>query len=145
MYRKLLKMTFYIRSIISLFLFPSVTSYVQNNVEYDSLLNVYQTHPEDSLKANILDQLYNLVIYQDMDLTRKYTEEQLALSRKINYPKGLGYAYYNLGSYYKNRGIKDTAKVYFEQSEQLFDSIDYFKSSNLHFFHHLRPDFLYAD
>ena len=77
------------------------------------MYNVYQTQTDDSAKVELLDRLHNIVLYTDLKLARKHADEQLVLSRKINFKKGIAFSYYNLGGYYKNTGIKDSAKTYF--------------------------------
>lgn len=105
--------------IFLLVIFP-LTIFAQENTEYDSLLVAYQQLPDDSSKVNTLDHLHQLVLYNDIDLAKKYADESFALAKKINFRRGIGSAYYNLGGYFENVGVRDSAKYYFEQSKKLF-------------------------
>lgn len=108
--------------IFFLVLFPLV-SYSQNNVEYDSLLNVYQNLPNDTTKVNVLHRLHELVIYKDINLAKKYADEELALANKINFTRGIASSFYNFGGYFENIDVRDTALIYYEKSKQIFDKL----------------------
>ena len=101
----------------------------QNNTEYDSLLMIYQKQPDDSSKVNTLNRLHELTLNNDIDLAKKYVEEELVLAKKINFKRGIGSAFYNLGGYFENIGVRDSAKYYLEQSKKFFDELGELKRS----------------
>lgn len=107
-------------SLVFLLLIFASTSFAQDKAVYDSLLTVYQKLPDDTSKVNTLDQLHQLVLHKDIDQAKKYVEEELALAKKLNFRKGIGSAYYNLGAYFENIGVRDSAMHYFEQSKKIF-------------------------
>ncbi|MBK7764098.1 MAG: tetratricopeptide repeat protein [Bacteroidetes bacterium] len=61
----------------------------QGTERIDSLLNILVTSKEDTNKVNILKMLSLLYGYIDPQQGIKYGEEAIALSKKINWPKGL--------------------------------------------------------
>ena len=70
--------------------------YGQNPQQADSLEQVYQTQREDSSKAETLNLLFNAYVYNDIEKAKGYALEQLALSRQIDYRKGIAQGHNNL-------------------------------------------------
>lgn len=122
-------MALYNPFIVCFFLLVSFAGAAQNNAEYDSLLNSYQQQVNDTSKVNTLHRLHQLVLYKDIDLAKKYVDEALALANKSNFTKGIANSFYDLGGYYENIDVRDTALLYYEQSKQLFDDLGEIRSS----------------
>ncbi|MBT8185066.1 MAG: tetratricopeptide repeat protein, partial [Eudoraea sp.] len=101
--------------ILTFFLFNSLSSAQQNN-KLDSLLSAYKNHKEDTLKVRTLAHLYNAVLYTDPESAVQYAREELQLSEKLNFKKGIGWASYHLGAYHQNAGNLDSASLYLKKS-----------------------------
>jgi len=71
----------------------------------DSLLKVLKTAGEDSSKVNSLNSL-STQLWQigDYDRAKRYADDALTLSQKINYKKGKATAYNNIGVIYDYQG-----------------------------------------
>lgn len=78
----------------------------------DSLLALTKI-AKDTTLVNVLNQL--AYEYRNIDIEQSliYADSTIALSKKINYIKGLGTAYINKGNYYKTTGDLDKAKACF--------------------------------
>lgn len=109
--------------LIILFLIPEF-GFSQKNKKTDSLLQVYSSQPEDTLKVSIIASLYNLYLYQDHKLAKQYADEELKLSKKLNYKDGIGTSLYHLGVYYNNLDKIDSAKYYYSASLNVFNKLN---------------------
>ena len=92
-----------IRSFLIFHLFFTASMLLAGNgSENDSLIKALGLAKVDTQKVNIL---YDLSINQDEPVTaKKYAEELLALSLKINYVKGITLGYNLLGNIQKSQG-----------------------------------------
>jgi len=99
-------------------------TYSQTSKKSDSLLKVYNKQPDDTTKVNILRDLYAIALYNNINDAKKYAYEQLKLSQKLNYKKGIGYAYYNIGTYNRNVDQGDSAKSYYKKALEIFGTIN---------------------
>ncbi|RTE55487.1 hypothetical protein EHW67_02675 [Arenibacter aquaticus] len=99
--------------------------YGQHNQKMDSLLRVYRSQANDTLKVKTLSNLYNTVLYNDSEAALKYAREEKLLSKKLGHRKGFALALYHLGVYYNNYEKQDSAYYYYSKSlyeyEQLGD------------------------
>lgn len=90
---------FFFRSTwILLLIFLSNNSFSQTP-KLDSLKRLLQNAPEDTAKANLLIKITKAFLYDlnDRDSMQAYSEQNLALSKKLNYKKGIAYAYNFMG------------------------------------------------
>ena len=92
----------------------------QQNKKLDSLLKVYQNHKDDTLKVKTLAHLYNSLLYTDPETALKYAREELRLSEKLHYSKGIGWSTYHIGAYYLNGGNIDSARYYLNRSMEVY-------------------------
>src|SRR5207249_10195811 len=102
----LYKMKTLIYKIILFFIIGVYSSiaFTQNNT-IDSLQKVLRTQKEDSNKVNTLNELSNtLLIDNNYKNAMQFANEALLLSRKINFNKGEGIAYNNIGHIYHEQG-----------------------------------------
>jgi len=83
---------------IATFILSTITLFSQQNNLIDSLEQCLKTAKADTNKINILDDLSWNLCYADQNKALQYAQQQLALSKKINYKKGEANAYVNLGS-----------------------------------------------
>ncbi|MEP3208750.1 MAG: tetratricopeptide repeat protein [Maribacter sp.] len=109
------------------FLFVCVISppgYAQQNQKLDSLLNVLKTHEEDTLKVATLEELFLEELYSDPGKAKKYIEQSLTLSKKLDFSDGEGFANYYLGAgYYQTIGKNDSARYYINEALSVFKRI----------------------
>jgi len=75
----------------------------------DSLVSVLKTLKEDTVKVNLLNDLSKGVLYLKPENSKIYADDALALSHKLQFPKGKGRAMGNLGNYYYSIGDYDKA------------------------------------
>ena len=73
-------------------IFAAFGSFAQNKM-LDSLKNALGKAPADSNKANILNELGKLTVFQDPVQAQKYAQEAEDLSKKIKFAKGEAAAY----------------------------------------------------
>ena len=74
------------------------------NKYIDSLLAVLRVAKEDTSKVNLLNTLSSeLVLEINYSLARKYADDALLLSEKLNFKKGIAGAYNNFGVIYSNQ------------------------------------------
>ena len=92
----------------------------QQDQKLDSLLAAYKNHQEDTLKVITLAHLYNTVLYTNPDAAISYAKEELLLSEKLHFTKGIGWSTYHLGAYYQNAGKLDSATYYYSKSLQIY-------------------------
>ena len=99
-------------------LFP-LKSFQQDNKKLDSLLNIYHAQNEDSLKANVINHIIQIELYNRPEKVKTYIYELIALSKSINYKKGEARGYHRCGGYHFNRGAIDSAIIYFKKSQHI--------------------------
>lgn len=94
--------------------------------ENDSLIALLKVLPESKEKASVLKQLSILHKRSDLDLSTKYANEMLDLSRQIGYNLGIAYAFEELAYGMKGIGkideainFQDSALLYFQKEEYL--------------------------
>jgi serine phosphatase RsbU (regulator of sigma subunit) len=87
------------RCIWILFLILLNTNAFSQNAKLDSLKRLLLNTPEDTTKANLLIKITKVYLYDlnDRDSMQAYSEKNLALSKKLNYKKGIAYAYNFMG------------------------------------------------
>jgi signal transduction histidine kinase len=126
-----LKFTFLIPVI-----FLSVISFAQQSRNIDSLINIINTSENDSIKLRAVNQVSFYYFFNDLE--RAIQMLNPAIDEALE--KGLIFNYNELintkGNYYNVKGIKDSAKFFYEKSIQLsrdndFKSIEQMALNNL--------------
>jgi serine phosphatase RsbU (regulator of sigma subunit) len=99
---------------IALFYYPSNAQ----TPHIDSLLQVLKSQKEDTLKANTLFDITRAYLFElnDYQKVGEYGLQQLELSRKLNFKKGIAYGLLNRGIYYWGKGDFTTAMDYQKKS-----------------------------
>jgi len=110
--------------ILTLFLVSHNVS-SQNTKFIDSLkLELESRKTDDSIKVSILAMLHEKLMFSKPEEAKKYAEQELEISKKINYKKGLGAGNMHLGNYYANRIENDSAIYYFNKAKSYFKEIN---------------------
>jgi serine phosphatase RsbU (regulator of sigma subunit) len=80
----------------------------------DSLKLFLKTAKEDTVKANTLIELTRAYFFElnDLNSMNAYTAEQLELSQKLAFKKGIAYGFLNKAIYFKSKGDYATALNY---------------------------------
>ncbi|WP_108804964.1 tetratricopeptide repeat protein [Aquimarina sp. Aq107] len=107
--------------ILFIFLFSLQNIYSQNDKKLDSLLKAYHSHKDDSVKAITINLLFNHFLYNNQEKAKKYALEQLELSKKIDFSKGIAKALNNLAVYYSNTDKVDSSKTFYLKSLKIYD------------------------
>ncbi|MFY0714284.1 tetratricopeptide repeat protein [Seonamhaeicola sp. NFXS20] len=107
-----------------LIFYGNTLAYAQNKMNIDSLLNVYQKQPLDTLKIKTANNIINYYMYRSNKLAKKYAFEALNLSEKIDFKSGTSLAYYQLGVVYNNIDLLDSAKHYYKSSLKIAEKIN---------------------
>ena len=110
---------------ILLVLLCGFISHAQTNKTLDSLLQVYNRQAEDTTKVNTLKHLFDQYLNNDLERAEKYAEEEMELSRKLGYKKGIGLAYLHFGVLHEYRSHFDSAKTAYSQARDRFRELEH--------------------
>lgn len=72
----------------------------QTRINVDSLKHLVRSAKEDTAKVTLLHTLMVYYIRSDKDSALSYLQQQLILSKKVNYAKGIGESYEGFGYWY---------------------------------------------
>ncbi|MGD1947857.1 MAG: tetratricopeptide repeat protein [Croceivirga sp.] len=88
----------------------------ENQKEVDSLLNSYKTAADIESRVEILDDIIDLLIYNDSEKAKAYIQEMRKISKEEKYQHGILQGDFNLGYHYFNLQQMDSAKHYFDKT-----------------------------
>ena len=109
------------KRLLLLLLFVPLISAAQQNYSPDSLLKLLpKTQKPDTVRANLLNKIGDLLTHARADEGFKYAEEAISLSNKLNYTEGLATAYYNRGQMLLNTNKIDSARSDFQTAINLY-------------------------
>ena len=108
--------------ILALCLALGLTKTFSQESKLDSLLQLYQSQKDDTLKVNTLRKLFNKQLYIQSDKAKEYALEIISLSEKIGYDYGITMGNYCLGSYYFITRKMDSSSIYYRKSAELADT-----------------------
>jgi serine phosphatase RsbU (regulator of sigma subunit)/Tfp pilus assembly protein PilF len=116
---------------ISLLILCPIASSAQNP-HLDSLTNVLKSMKEDTSKINTLNELCRAYLFETNDNSKSsaYIDQQLALSKKLNFKKGLAFGYTNMAILYTNKGDYKIALEYNQLSLKLMQEIGHKKGES---------------
>ena len=99
-------------------------SWGQNNQQLDSLLQLYATQHNDSLKLSTLNELFQ--IYREKSPTKavEYVKEHMALAKILQHKEAVAAANFNYGLYYLDKGQTDSSLYHFNLSKKSYAKID---------------------
>jgi two-component system sensor histidine kinase/response regulator len=108
----------FLRSLLFICIFAISSPSFAQTPKIDSLLNILKTQKEDTSKVNTLSELARAYLFDLDDLQKvgEYGSQQLALSLKLNFRKGIAYGYLNRAIFYRSSGELDSALVYDKKS-----------------------------
>jgi signal transduction histidine kinase len=86
----------------------------------DSLQKALKNAKEDTNKVNSWLKLSSLFRFNDVKKSQEYTAQALKLAEKLNYNKGIGFAYVELGIAADIQGDYKKALYYYEKAEPVF-------------------------
>jgi len=99
--------------LIFVFLYFSGTIESQNTKLVDSLKTELKNRKlDDSIKVGILTMLHEKLMFSKPEDAKSYAEQELEISKKINYNIGLALGNMHLGDYHANRNENDSAMYY---------------------------------
>lgn len=119
--------------IVFWFLFVCVISTplcAQQNRELDSLLLIIDQNKNDTTRVVTLGSLFHKTIYNNPKMAFAYADEELKLSSKLNFQRGLADGNFHKGVYFYNYGKPDSATYHLKNAESLYKSLDDFKGEN---------------
>ena len=96
-------------------------SFSQQLSETDSLTAVYNSLEDGKEKVKLSHKLFKLTIRKNKTLAYDFAKEQLEISKKIDYKKGVGKAHRNFAYYYQHIPLPDSARYYFKKSIKIFN------------------------
>ncbi|TRX59177.1 tetratricopeptide repeat protein [Fulvivirga sp. M361] len=96
------------------FLMLSTPAVSQGNL--DSLKQLLSRNTHDTIEVNVLNILSESLYHSETDSSRILAKKAERLSNKLNYKKGLAYAFHNLGTSFFVRSEFDSALMYFERA-----------------------------
>lgn len=119
-----MKIRHWILLFANLLVMPETNAQVKYDL--DSLQIIYKSIPDSENKIKTLSGLFNALVYSDAEQALKYAREELALSEKLKYTKGIADGFYHIGVYHSNTQNQDSAKLYYLQASEF-----YVQSNNL--------------
>lgn len=97
----------------------------QNTKLIDSLkTELAKRKTDDSVKVIILTRLHEKLMFSKPEEARAYAEQELKISKKINYKRGMAVSYMHLGNYYGNKTENDSATLYYKKAKNMFAEIN---------------------
>lgn len=110
--------------VVVLFLVSLIGS-SQNTKQIDSLNVLINTIDNDTTAVNHLLHIATLLFSSNPDSSMTYSTKAIVLAEKINFNKGLGYAYKNLGLAHYYKGEYSDVLIYWKKSLVIFEEIDH--------------------
>jgi signal transduction histidine kinase len=86
----------------------------------DSLQKALQNAKNDTNKVNILQKIGSMYRFSDVKKAQTYANQSLQLAEKLNYAKGIAFAYIELGISADIQGDYKKALSYYEKAEPIF-------------------------
>lgn len=109
--------------LLVLFLFCLLTNLLYAQPSLDSLLRKAQYQKEDTLKANLYYDIGMKNAQRDRNMLKTYMDSLLRLSRKLNYSRGIGYAYSGYGYYHCLGKEWPKMKINLEKADSIYERI----------------------
>lgn len=117
----LLRMKSYLGTVVLCCLFGA-TAYGQTPL--DSLLTKIRYQKEDTLKAVLYYETGLRYAQKSNSGLKAYADSALRLSRKLNFPRGMGMAYSAIGYYYCMEKDWSKTRINLQKSDSIFEKLD---------------------
>ncbi|PQV46270.1 tetratricopeptide repeat protein [Jejuia pallidilutea] len=106
---------------IAVFIITPYLCFSQNTKLIDSLKTELANRKlDDTIKVMILTRLHEKLMFSKPKEAKQYAEQELAISKKINYTKGIAVGNMHIADYYANRVENDSALYYYEIAKNYF-------------------------
>ena len=102
--------------------FVSAQNFTKNDKKVDSILKLVKTQPNDSVKVANIHFLFDYYVYKDTEKAKYYADEEIRISKKINYDTGIANGLYNYGVYYNTLDKPDSARVNYLKAHDIFEN-----------------------
>ncbi|MFK7813874.1 MAG: hypothetical protein AB8B59_15370 [Maribacter sp.] len=102
-----------------LFLLSAIELVGQNSKKIDSLLNVYQSTDNDSIKLRASNRITSYYMYRDINKAKSFAQIQLQLSKDANDVQGRLKALNHFSTIYSRLSQYDSAQYYIEKTLDL--------------------------
>ena len=89
----------------------------------DSLLERINSRADDTIKVYDLVRLYQIMLYSDSKKAKALCDQANELSKKLDYPNGVGVALKHYGVLYQYQGKYDSARLYYDSAKTVFLNI----------------------
>ena len=96
-------------------------NFTKNTKKVDSIIEVLKTKPNDSLKVADIHYLFDYFIYKDATKAKHYADEEIRVSKLINWENGVANGLYNYGVYYNTLDKPDSARIYYQKAYDIFE------------------------
>ncbi len=106
-------------------MFLSQTMGVAQSSVIDSLIQSIDESAKDSTQVDLLLEISQKTFQSDPENSINYSNRAITLSNEINYKKGLGYAYKNIGLAYYIKGDYTEVLKYWKQSLATFEAMNF--------------------
>lgn len=113
-----MKFLLYIPLLICLMTIHSI--YAQVQYDLDSLQTKYESLTDSEEKINTVSILFNTVLYSDAESALNYAREELELSERLHYTKGIADGLYHIGVYHTNTHHQDSARIYYTRASDFY-------------------------
>lgn len=107
-----------------LFTLVSPPSSAQNS-ELDSLKLLLSQQTADTVRVNLLIEASGLLMRSQPDSATAYAQEAIDLGESLDFKKGVGYGFKNIGMVYYSKGDFDEAINYWTKSLKAFEEIGF--------------------
>ncbi|WP_350292324.1 tetratricopeptide repeat protein [uncultured Croceitalea sp.] len=110
--------------LICLHLLFATVLHAQQNQKLDSLLALYENHPEDEAKVQLLNEIIQIELYSNPVKVKDLIEEIIMLSKRINFKRGEGKGFYRKAGYFRHKGELDSALFYLQKSKKIYENLN---------------------
>ncbi len=99
--------------------FISMAQNQKNKKALDSIINVVNSMPDDTLKVAGYGTLFEKLQFNNPDLAFSYSKKALNLSKKLGYKKGVAGSNFQFADFHRSKGNIDSARFYYDASAKL--------------------------
>lgn len=93
--------------------------YAEDTQKLDSMLQLYEKLPDDTMKVKVLHHICQIMLYTDPSQAYTYAREMIAISEKVDFQNGIAMGCYRAGGYFLNRHELDSAYHYHKRALEI--------------------------